>query len=217
MKQFFRILLLLFLSINILNGGIIWDTTKTVGKSATVYGAKKAWGYYKKQKSKKALTQNQKKKIFKKKEILNKHAPNGERTVYQRNIDPNLKVKRTVKGKELEETNLERMNQGLAPHIKKTNGKTEQVELHHSRQNNNGSVFELGKKVHQSRTNKGAEALHPYKTKRGRAINNANKKISGNKHPVNPVNRDLFKAEKKEHWKIRSKEIKKLLGKRIGQ
>ena len=48
----------MFLSFSLLNGGIIWDTTKAVGKGATVYGTKKAWGYYKRQKSKKIKHEN---------------------------------------------------------------------------------------------------------------------------------------------------------------
>ncbi|WP_193315810.1 hypothetical protein [Poseidonibacter ostreae] len=53
MKKLIKVILLLALSASLLNGGMIWEATKDAGKGATVYGAKKAWGYYKKNKPKK--------------------------------------------------------------------------------------------------------------------------------------------------------------------
>lgn len=222
MKKLLSSILMLFLFTTTLNGGylgnkakkgILSKTTSSLLKKKTTQKVVKGIS----SKTKDALFQHEKKKIFKKVETKNPYAPNGTRTVYQRDIDENLVVKRTIKGKEIEETNLERMKKGLAPHIKKKNGETEPVELHHSRQENDGSLFELGSQIHRStKSGQGAEALHPYKNNRGLEINNVDKNTSGNNHPEKPINREMFALEKKEHWQNRAKEKENLLGKRIG-
>ena len=186
-----KIFLVSLLSISLF-GGIIGDAVKSASKGAIVYGAKKGFEYYKK--SKKA-------KIFRKKEV------NG-RTIYQREIDPKYAPKIINKRTKKVETtsNAERMKKGQAPYVNK-NGKPELVELHHSRQNDKASLFELSQKVHRAKTNKGAEALHPYRSNRGRKINNVDINKSGKEHPYNPVNRVIFDKERKAYWKQRAKDF----------
>lgn len=180
--KLFKILITLTFLLTTLHAGWVWNTTKSVGKAGVVYGAKKAIDVYKK---------NTKKKIFTKKEV------NG-RTTYQQKIDPDLKVTRTNPrtGENLTETNLDRMQKGQPPYVNK-NGKTEPIELHHSRQNDNGSLFELSKSTHQIKNkDKGAKALHPY---------------GSQKNPDNPVpkNRNEFNQERVEYYKNRAIELLK--------
>ena len=106
-------------------------------------------------------------------------APSGNaHTVYQQKIDWDLQV-HTSNGVK---TNLELAQAGNAPFVNK-NGKLSQINLHHSKQDAKGSLFELSASTHQRY--KGSNALHPY----------------GNKqHPYNPVNRDSFKADRKAYW-----------------
>jgi uncharacterized protein RhaS with RHS repeats len=102
-------------------------------------------------------------------------------TVYQQDIDWNQRDK---KGK----TNLERASKGKAP--LGSDGKP--INLHHSKQNAKGPLFEISEKVHRKydRTN----ALHPYK-------------VDGSgKHPINPVNRKAFGKDRKQYWKDRAAE-----------
>jgi len=156
-----------------------WDTFK----AGIAVGAVKTYKAYKKK--------HPKNKIFTKKKV------NG-RTAYQRDINPDLVVTKTTKGKTTASTNIERMKDGKSPHIEK-NGKLEEVQLHHSRQNNKGSLFELSKSTHQIKNkNKGGKALHPY---------------SPEKHPYNPVPKDRskFNKEKSDYWKARAKEIEKFM------
>lgn len=178
-----------------LNAGWLKDAAKV----AVVAGAVKA---YKVTKEKKNLKKTKKSMngTFEKVTTKNKHAPNGERTVYQREINPDLVIERETKklGK-IPETNLERMKQGLSPKIEK-NGKLETVELHHSRQNNNGSIFELSKSTHSIKNElKGQKAVHPY---------------TPDKHPENPVSvdRTIFNNEKSTHWKQRAEDVEKAKG-----
>ncbi|MDQ1340941.1 MAG: toxin YobL, partial [Campylobacterota bacterium] len=132
------------------------------------------------------------------KKIFTKNEVNG-RTVYQREIDPNLEVGKT--------TNLEKMQKGNAPFVDK-NGKLESVELHHSRQNNNASLFETSQSTHRkTATEKGSEALHPYKTERGREINNVDITKTGKEHPINPVDRSAFNKERVQYWKQRASDF----------
>ena len=171
-------------------------------------------------KTKDTLLQNEKKKIFAKTEVANSHAPNGVRTVYQREIDRDYAPKViNDKTKKIEQIpNSERMKKGQAPYIVGKDGKPEKVELHHSRQNNNGSLFELGTKIHnKTKEGQGAEAIHPYRTERGRKINEVDKKISGKSHPEYPINRKEFDKERETYWKERDKDLeqKQLLGTRI--
>jgi hypothetical protein len=100
-------------------------------------------------------------------------------TVYQQDIDWDQRDK---KGK----TNLERASKGKAP--LDSNGKP--INLHHSKQNARGPLFELSDSAHKKydRTN----ALHPYK-------------VDGSgKHPFNPVNRKAFGKDRKQYWKDRA-------------
>jgi RHS repeat-associated protein len=100
-------------------------------------------------------------------------------TVFQQNIDWDQKDK---KGR----TNLERASKGKAP--LGPDGKS--INLHHSKQNAKGPLFELSESTHRKydRTN----ALHPYK-------------VDGSgKHPINPVNRKAFGKDRKQYWKDRS-------------
>ncbi|WP_217898666.1 HNH/ENDO VII family nuclease [Photorhabdus luminescens] len=94
--------------------------------------------------------------------------------VYQQKIDWDLKVK----GK----TNLQRaMMEGKPAHL----------NLHHSRQDARGALFEISNITHRARSGKGKEALHPY----------------GNKqYPDYPVNRKAFDADRKQYWEDRAKQ-----------
>ena len=105
-------------------------------------------------------------------------------TVYQQNIDWDLKDK---KGR----TNLERAQKGSAP--KGADGKS--INLHHSKQNSKGPLFEVQESTHRKydRTN----ALHPHK-------------VSGlGKHPHNKVNRKQFNKDRKQYWIDRANEESK--------
>ncbi|MFT6635712.1 MAG: filamentous hemagglutinin family protein [Alcanivorax sp.] len=104
--------------------------------------------------------------------------------VYQQEIDWGLEVKPGI-------TNLDLTKAGRSPFISKE-GKLEQIQLHHSRQNANGSLYELSRKSHlKTKSGQGREAIHPY----------------GNQpHPDFPVNRVLFKKEVPQYWMDRAKE-----------
>lgn len=184
-----KLVLILIMSLSLF-GGIIGDTVKGASKGAVIYGAKKGFNYIKKSKAKKALTQNQKKKIFKKNTV------NG-RTVYQRDIRLDYAHKDRY-GNTI--SNQERMKKGQAPYeLNPKSGKSEQVQLHHSRQKHNGSLFELKESTHLKKNSKnGNNALHPY---------------GKNKNPNNPVDRASFNKERKAYWKQRAKD---LLGTKIG-
>lgn len=104
--------------------------------------------------------------------------------VYQREIDWALEVR----GR----TNLERARAGEAPYVLR-DGQPQQVQLHHSRQDARGSLFELGDATHlRVRTGHGREALHPY----GRR-----------QHPDYPVNRQLFERDRRQYWQDRVGDI----------
>jgi len=102
-------------------------------------------------------------------------------TVYQQEIDWNYKYK----GK----TNLERALNGNAPYIIK-NGKPAQINLHHSRQNGRGSLFEITNVTHWAKRTNGGRALHPF---------------GKSQHPSNPVNRSKFKIDRANYWLERAK------------
>ena len=73
------------------------------------------------------------------------HAPSGTtHAVYQQNIDLDLPVD-TRSGVR---TNLELAREGEAPFVIK-DGKYQQIQLHHSRQNARGSLLELSVSTHQ--------------------------------------------------------------------
>ena len=116
------------------------------------------------------------------------NAPSGNvHTVYQQNIDWNL----TVKTSEGIKTNLELAQMGRSPFVVK-NGEYSQIQLHHSKQNAKGSLFELSTATHQKY--KGSNALHPYLP---------------NKHPINAVDHgDLWKADREAYWMQRAEEAK---------
>lgn len=99
------------------------------------------------------------------------NAPLGStHTVYQQAIDWDLPVN-TRNGIK---TNLDLALEGKSPFVVK-NGKYSQINLHHSKQNGLGSLFELSADTH--RKYYGTKALHPHLP---------------NAHPINPVNRDQF-------------------------
>ena len=105
--------------------------------------------------------------------------------VYQQPIDWDLKVN-TRDGVK---TNLELAEIGRSPFVVK-DGKYSLVNLHHSKQNAKGSLFELSSATHQKYH--GSNALHPYLPK---------------PHPINPVPdvRENFNIDRKEYWMDRAK------------
>ncbi|MEE4576211.1 HNH/ENDO VII family nuclease [Pseudomonas alliivorans] len=80
-------------------------------------------------------------------------------------------------------TNLELASEGKSPFVVK-NGSYSQLNLHHSKQDALGSLFELSADTHQrfGKTN----ALHPHLP---------------SQHPFNPVDRDLFNGDRDAYWK----------------
>ncbi|MBV7435632.1 filamentous hemagglutinin N-terminal domain-containing protein [Cardiobacteriaceae bacterium TAE3-ERU3] len=112
-----------------------------------------------------------------------------EYKVYQQNI--NLDARPRLSDGDLS-TNAELMHAGKAPFVLK-NGKYEQVQLHHSRQNGQGALFELTESTHNAKKGTGREALHPY----GNSV-----------HPEYPVNRELFDKDRKQYWKDRLNQLK---------
>lgn len=115
------------------------------------------------------------------------NAPSGNtHNFYMQNIDWDLPVNTRGGVK----TNLELASQGRSPFVVK-NDKYSQVNLHHSKQNANGSLFELSADTHQK--NYGTNALHPHLP---------------NAHPINPVNRDVFDADREAYWQARAKHEK---------
>ena len=117
------------------------------------------------------------------------NAPSGNtHIVYQQKIDWNL----TVKTSEGIKTNLEIAKMGRSPFVVK-NGKYRQINLHHSKQNAKGSLFELSSATHHKY--KGFNALHPF---------------GNNKHPINPVfHNESWDTDRKAYWRQRAEaEIK---------
>ncbi|MTC93656.1 type IV secretion protein Rhs, partial [Providencia stuartii] len=106
-------------------------------------------------------------------------------TVYQQPIDWDLKVN-TRDGVK---TNLQIvLEDGRSPMVVK-NGKYEIVSLHHSKQNGLGPLFELSTPTHEQY--RYSNALHPHLP---------------DAHPINPVDRNLFDADRKAYWKQRAEE-----------
>jgi len=115
------------------------------------------------------------------------NAPSGNtHTVFQQNINWDLPVN-TRNGVK---TNLELAEMGRSPFVVK-DGKYSQINLHHSKQNGTGSLFELSAATHQKYY--GSNALHPHLP---------------NAHPDNPVNRSQFDLDREAYWKERAKKIK---------
>ena len=104
-------------------------------------------------------------------------------TVYQQKIDWDLKI--NIRGGGTE-TNLDRALRGHAPFVVK-DGKYSKINLHHSKQNAAGALFELSAKTHNKY--KYYKALHPYLP---------------SAHPQNPVNRVLFNKDKEQYWMDRA-------------
>lgn len=101
--------------------------------------------------------------------------------VYQQEIDWSLEVNGVA--------NMQRAQAGQAPFVMK-NGEMQQLQLHHSRQNGEGPLFELSRATHlETRAGHGREALHPY----GRQ-----------QHPDLPVNRPIFNKDVAQYWRDRA-------------
>jgi len=112
------------------------------------------------------------------------HAPSGStHTVYQQAIDWDLPVN-TRNGIQ---TNLDLASQGRSPFVVK-DGVYSQINLHHSKQNGLGSLFELSSDTHKKYY--GTNALHPHLPMQ---------------HPINPVNRDSFNIDRGSYWQQRAK------------
>lgn len=186
MKPFFTAAIAFFLLFSSLDAGIIKKSAVVVG----AIGAKKAFDKYAKN------------KFFKSKGVM------GNKDVYQQDINPDLVVEEIDKttGLIIRKSNKERMEQGKAPYIEK-DGELQPIELHHSRQKDEGPIFEISRSTHQAKTEQGAEALHPYKTARGREINEVENNRQTMQNPDQPVNRVLFNKERVDYWKNRAKEI----------
>lgn len=121
-------------------------------------------------------------KLFEKSDFFKSYefnAPSGiKQNVYQQEIDWGLGVN-TRNGVK---TNLELASEGRSPFVIQ-DGKYSQINLHHSKQNSKGSLFELSAKTHQQYY--GTNSLHPYLP---------------NKHPINPVDRDSFDLDREAYW-----------------
>ena len=105
-------------------------------------------------------------------------------TVYQQAIDWDLPVN-TRNGVK---TNLDIALGGGSPFVVK-NGKYSQINLHHSKQNGLGTLFELSSDTHQKY--RYTNSLHPHLP---------------NSHPDNPVDRELFNTDRDAYWKQRANE-----------
>ena len=105
--------------------------------------------------------------------------------IFQQDIDWDLPVN-TRNGIK---TNLELAEMGRTPFVVK-DGKYSQINLHHSKQNAQGPLFEISRKTHEKFGY--SNALHPYKK-------------AGNKpHPHFPVDRDAFDIDRDQYWKDRA-------------
>ena len=109
--------------------------------------------------------------------------------VYQQDIDLNTKP---LQADGDMRTNADLMKQGGSPYVLK-NGQYEQVQLHHSRQDGRGALFETSKSTHLGRNDQnGRQAVHPY---------------SPQQHPDYPVNREVFDKDKGQYWKDRLNQL----------
>jgi hypothetical protein len=104
--------------------------------------------------------------------------------VFQRDIDWEYQYKG--------QSNLDRALNGGAPFIE-IDGKPVQVQLHHSRQNANGPLFEVNANMHMKLNKEnGAKALHPFLPKQ---------------HPDFPVNRLAFDVvDRPAYWMWRAQQ-----------
>ena len=111
------------------------------------------------------------------------NAPSGSsHTVYQQVINWDL----PVNTRDGIKTNLDLASEGRSPFVIK-NGSYSQLNLHHSKQDGLGALFELSADTHQKFGS--TNALHPH--------------LPG-KHPINPVNRELFDGDRGAYWKERA-------------
>lgn len=101
---------------------------------------------------------------------------------YQQAIDWDL----PVNTRDGTRTNLDLASEGRSPFVVK-NGSYSQLNLHHSKQDGLGSLFELSADTHQKFGK--SNALHPH--------------LPG-QHPINPVDRDLFNGDREAYWKGRA-------------
>lgn len=180
----FNILGKLLLLLSIFAFGISGEAgiIKDAAKGAAVYGVFKAGAV--------AVKHYSGNKIFKTKKKFKEY------DVYQRDIEPELKIQREHPrtGETIEETNIDRMGKGKPPYVDK-GGSLEPVELHHSRQQGQGPLFEVSKSTHSNTVDDaGAKALHPY---------------GNEKNPYDPVDRKLFDKDRVEYWKDRAKDFYK--------
>ncbi|MEX0447623.1 DUF637 domain-containing protein [Xenorhabdus sp. SGI246] len=107
-------------------------------------------------------------------------APSGNNyTVFQQPINWELPI--NTKGGIIK-TNLQIALDGGSPFVVK-NGKYSQINLHHSKQNGLGPLFELSSDTHKEFHS--SNALHPYLPKA---------------HPDTPVDRDLFNIDRDAYW-----------------
>lgn len=83
-------------------------------------------------------------------------------------------------------TNAEAARAGVAPELKDGAFTT----LHHIGQNNAGPLVEATTRLHNFRNPKAFKALH-------------NQFGKGVKHPINPVDHNIFGKETSEYWKAR--------------
>ena len=103
-------------------------------------------------------------------------------TVYQQNVNWN-----TVNPK----TGLSNLDAALKTGKAPIGAGGKSINLHHSKQNAKGPLFELSASTHAKYGN--TNALHPYK-------------VDGTgKHPHFPVNRDAFDLDRTNYWKDRAR------------
>ena len=95
---------------------------------------------------------------------------------YQQEIDWSLEVGGL--------TNRQRALNGNAPYVVK-DGVPRKLNLHHSRQDARGSLFEVSDLTHRAKRDAGGRALHPYGRK---------------KHPEFPVDRPAFDVDRNQYW-----------------
>ena len=69
------------------------------------------------------------------------------------------------------------------------NGVPQQLQLHHSRQQSVGPLFEVTTSTHRLASGKGREALHPF---------------GNHKNPDFPVDRPQFDKDRKQYWEDRA-------------
>jgi len=104
-------------------------------------------------------------------------------TFQQKDIDPHLK------GPGIDQTNLERMTDGLSPYMI-VDGKLKKVELHHHEQNSNGPLVELDSQTHRAEA---TTFLHPHRgLGEGRGDN------------------QMWQRQKEAYWKNRAKSFEEV-------